>query len=200
MMRLLIRMDMATTYATFFYYSGSANAAPGYGTGETITPEQIVLYRPLTLHYNWRKTLSNFYLARMVIDDLEWASVEHYYQASKFKQMNPEFYKKFSIPFGPTQYATDPIVAKAAGGKSGKKRGELLRPLTTTIDPGFFDGTFPRSNAEMYIAMFAKFSQNEDLKTILLLTRDAILTHGTRGVPTTVQHELMRVRAELMSI
>jgi hypothetical protein len=46
-------------------------------------------------------------------------------------------------------------------------------------------------------AMFAKFSQNEELKKVLLATNRAKLTHFMRGNPPIVFNDLMRVRQRL---
>jgi len=46
-------------------------------------------------------------------------------------------------------------------------------------------------------AMYAKFSQNDDLKKILLDTKKAKLTHYSRGNPPVVFYDLMRVRKQL---
>ena len=62
------------------------------------------------------------------------------------------------------------------------------------IDDDFFSG---RDKKEMEDAMFAKFSQHEDLKKVLLATKRAKLLHFVRGNPPVVFNELMRVRQRL---
>jgi len=46
-------------------------------------------------------------------------------------------------------------------------------------------------------AMFAKFSQNQNLKDMLLATRNAKLVHYQRGARPEVYQHLMRVRHKL---
>ena len=67
---------------------------------------------------NWRKVLSNFYIDPFTYEDLTWNSVEHLYHALKFKEGNPDFYKKFSLE-SKSPFSEDPVMAKAAGGKTG---------------------------------------------------------------------------------
>jgi hypothetical protein len=54
-----------------------------------------------------------------------------------------------------------------------------------------------RKNKEIYAAQFAKFTQNEDLKQLLLATQDAKLTHFARGQPPVVFDELMLIRDKI---
>jgi hypothetical protein len=100
----------------------------------------------------------------------------------------------FSLDSG-TELSKDPTLAKAAGGKSGKFKGERIRPVEVAqADSDFFGN---RRKKEMYAAQFAKFTQNEDLKQLLLATQDAKLTHFARGQPAIVFDELMLIRDKL---
>lgn len=190
----------------FQFYSKSVAKPPGKGSGETIpdnlSGETLKMFTNLhakspellgTKTPDWRKALSNFYAKEFVLDNHKWLSVEHYYQASKFKKNNESFYLTFSLDSN-TELSKDPLMAKSAGGKTGKYKGKLIRPKEVTIDPDFFNN---RHHEEMYNAQYAKFSQNENLGQILVCTGKAKLVHFSRGRPPIVFHELMVIREKL---
>jgi predicted NAD-dependent protein-ADP-ribosyltransferase YbiA (DUF1768 family) len=177
----------------FQFYSKSRDPEPGKGSGETIPEDKISEYKELSKIKDWRKMLSNFYESEFKLDDKRWLSVEHYYQGSKFKKENPEFYNKFSLD-SESDISKDPNLAKSAGGKSGKSRGKLLRPENIKIDNDFFKNG--RSSKEMKLSQKEKYSQNDKLKEMLLLTKDAKLTHFSRGSPPIVFTETMELRKE----
>ena len=157
----------------FMFYSKSKDEIPGKGIREKIILEEEHKYISL-LKTNWRKKLSNFWIQPFNLDNKQWSSVEHYYQASKFKKENADFYHLFSID-SESIICKDPEMAKSAGGKSGKVQKKNFRPKNVYIDSDFFSTN--RNNEEMYKAQFAKFTQNDDLQKILIATLDAKLMH-----------------------
>jgi len=178
-----------------FYSNSNPNALPGSGAGEKIPETEKIHFHRLATFDNWRRKLANTWNEPFMLDNHTWQSVEHYYQASKFKNNNREFYLKFSLD-SRSQLSADPGLAKAAGSKSGKlNHRTIIRPSRITIDPDFFN--HGRSEREMENAMFAKFSQNKNLKDLLLATRNAKLVHYVRGAPPEIYHHLMRVRHKL---
>lgn len=176
-----------------FYSKSVDKPLPGKGSGEKIPNERLKEYTELATIPQWRKKLSNFWSEPFTLDNHKWATVEHYYEASKFKRGHPDFFLSFSLDSG-TDMSKDPLMAKGAGSKTGKYKGELLRPIEVSIDSDFAG---PKSKKAIYDAQYAKFTQNEELMALLLATNDAKLVHFIKGAEPDIFNELMLVRDKI---
>lgn len=178
----------------FMFYSHSNDAPnPGKGNGEKIAADRITEFVELKKHKQWRRKLDNSWISPFKLHDHTWASVEHYYQASKFKQNSQDFYLSFSLD-SKTDLSKDVEMAKAAGSNKGKYKGVLLRPVQVEIDPDFYKA---RNKSEIVDAIEAKFTQDEELQKILKATKRAKLTHYVPKTPQETCDDLMLLRDRL---
>jgi len=178
-----------------FYHKSADKPAPGKGVGEKIDNEASLDFVELKNIPHWRRKLDNTWISPFELDDHRWNSIEHYYQASKFKENNPHFYLKFALDANPNEdMSKDPFLAKEAGSKLGKHKGERLRPTELKIDPNFYSG---RHTVILKKALLAKFNQNPELKQTLLATKSALLNQFVKASEPKPYEELMEIRKEL---
>lgn len=179
---------------TVFMFYNKSNGVPkaGKGSGELIDNKSILEYAGLNKaeSKDWRKKLDDYWIAEFTIDSQKWSSVEHYYQGSKFKKQNPDFTKLFSLD-SDSEISKD--IDKAR--KAGSKPSNDLRPANIKMDIDFSGG---RNDVERERAVYAKFSQNVDLRNLLTSTRSAKLMKYIVKSPAETDYILMRVRAKLM--
>jgi hypothetical protein len=187
----------------FVYHIGSdTTRKPGKGMKETIQQNRIREFADLGLKENkeWRKMLDDDYFVEISVDGLRWASATHYIEASKFRKRNPKFYETFSITEGKghEDYGHNIEYVKAADSKTGiwvdktdKSKIKKIRPDGIKKDPDYEDG---RDQEEREKALYAKFSQNPDLKSILLLTKNAKLVKYIPKTEPDTDCILMKVR------
>jgi predicted NAD-dependent protein-ADP-ribosyltransferase YbiA (DUF1768 family) len=177
-----------------FYNKSNSKKLPGKGSNEQISPEMIKEYSQLASIPDWRRKLDNMWVQPFIVDGHRWNSVEHYYQAAKFKG-TPEFYLSFSDESG-TDLSKDPELAKAASSTSGKLSGRLIRPKEVHKDPDYKK----HNEKNMMDAIYAKFSQNDDLKRLLLETKKAKLVHQKSGKTPELAEPLIMLRDKLKKI
>jgi ribA/ribD-fused uncharacterized protein len=102
---------------------------------------------------------SNFYPAKITIDDVEWPTTEHYFQAQKFIATDPKYAEKIRT-------TETPGAAKQLG------RSTYV-PLREDWDEV--------KEAVMYKCCKAKFTQNEKLKKKLIDTGIAELQENAKN-------------------
>ena len=180
-----------------FYNKSNDKPLPGKGNGEKIPIELIKDFSQLTEIKDWRRKLNNEYVAPFELDGHKWKTVEHYYQANKFKNTNKEFYLLFSQDSG-SKISEDVELAKIAGSKSGKHKGETIRGKDIKIDPEFYGG---QEESLLENAIYAKFNQDKtDLKQALIQTKKAKLQHYKKGAEPELANTLMLVRSKLQNM
>ena len=174
---------------------------PGICSGDEIKKENIPEFVELSGKKDWRRKLDDSWIDLknpIFIDGLNYASVMHYYQGSKFKNGHPEFSKLFALE-SKNKIATDISLCMAASSTSGKvqnNKGDiaLLRPSTIFIDTDFYPF---RNIMEREKAIHMKFLHNEELKSILLSTKRAQLNHYIGNQTPEIAVSLMKVRSIL---
>ena len=167
-----------------FWHKSAAMPYPGKGSGESIQPQDEGRFVELHKIKDWRKKLSTYWKSSFLLDSLQWATVEHYYQASKFKNNNVDYYKLFSLGSG-SDIAKDPVKAIKAANDP---------PTSDIMIDEDFDS---RKGNVLKAALKAKFTQNHDLTRLLIETKNAKLNQYVRGSKPKVFNELMEIRKEL---
>jgi len=175
------------------YSKANDKNSPGKSSGEKISKEKIRDYAQLKNHKDWRRKLDDYWICEFVLDNHKWASVIHYVEGSKYKKENPKFYNEFSLD-SQSKISKDPELAKKIGeSKTGIIKGEMLKPKNINKDIDFE----LRKNKEHYEALEAKFKQNDELKEILLETKNAKLMYYIPKKESEVANNLMIVREKL---
>lgn len=192
-----IHSHLYSKSAVFVFHSKALDSAkPGKGANESIEKSRQNEFAVLSNVENWRRKLDDAWiLSPFTIDKHRWASVEHYLQASKFKKGFPDFYEQFSLDV-PSELSKDAEMAKMVGDIS-KTKFKSLRPAKVKID---VDYNLGRSDIERETALTAKFTQNEDMKQLLLLTKNAYLKQYIRRKPAKGDMLLMKIRNEIKKV
>ena len=179
----------------FVYYNQSASSPlPGKGSKEKLPKEYVKEFAGLAMIHDWRRKLSFFWIAPFTLDNHTWATVEHYYNACKFKKESPEFYLNFAID-SKTEMSGNPEMARGAGGKTGEFGGTVIRPSTVHVDS---DYSKERENKNIFDAQYAKFTQNPEMMKLLIETKNAKLMKSKSGKEPHLDNVLILVRDKIM--
>lgn len=165
------------------FYSGSPNRPPGLAPYERIS--SVSGYKELEQILNWRQKLSNFAVAPFKLDGKTWRTVEHYFQAQKLRLVDPELAETFTVESG-TFLGTEGTGLHA---RKMRKAKLLSKELLKIWDS--------QKDDYMEKAWKAKFSQNEEMKRVLLATGEAELFHAGPRIPLERFLGLETIRIEL---
>jgi len=205
----LLNANLYNNATVFRFYDHSRDdVLPGTGSFEKIGMEGIEFYIKLAGYKDWRKKLSDMWPSEFILDGKRWNSVEHFYQASKFKNSNLSYYNKFALLSNSahehhsggvnTELSIDPCIAIIAGGDAPNK----YREASIRIDHDFYtknvkcnDGTsISRSDLTRERAQYAKFNQSTELKNILLATGRSRLDKIVKGSMDKIATDLAKIR------
>jgi ribA/ribD-fused uncharacterized protein len=163
-----------------FYYSKSAHKRAGKGVNEFVSNYSD--YDDLNIFTDWRKMLSNFYESEFIYEDKTYYTVEHAFQAKKIELVDKDkaywFCKESMNDIGCNK-----------NGLIARKNRKLV-----ILNGGALAVWNEIKHNIMEEILLCKFTQNTMLQNVLLLTNNAILLHGTRGIPISRQYELENVR------
>jgi len=165
----------------FLFYDKSSNSIPGKGPGEKIPKHELLSFAKLNKIKNWRRKLDNLWIQPFILDDKIWASVYHYIEASKFKSF-PKIYEKIALD------SNSPISKKI------NKLKQFVKINFDKIDENYNEKQYCM---DMYLAQEAKFTQNDDLKKLLLNTGKANLYQERKGKKPIQCTNLMIIRKKL---
>lgn len=165
-----------------YFFSRSADKSPGQGANEYIqTPFK---YAVLKATPDWRKMLSNFWLAPFEVSGVRWNTIEAMFQGYKINLARPDIAWQFSLNSGSA-------LSQASGDEAQKNRKIVI------LTPDQLSQWEAMKENVLYHGLKAKFSQNPALLRILKATGTAELWHGTPRVAAQRQYTLERVRDEL---
>ena len=83
---------------TLFYFSKSADKKPGKGVNEFV--KNLKDYEELSQIKDWRKILSNFYVAPFKYNGKTWNTIEHAFQSKKIELVDEKLAEKFTLESG----------------------------------------------------------------------------------------------------
>ena len=183
-------MPSPSERSQIMFFSGSKHTYPGTGSSESLTEEDREKGSFDALHklVDFRKKMSNFW----PVDDgflcrgRRWRTVEHCFQGAKFENEAPEYAAQFSLD-------SSSALSQGSGGDARRAGGRKAHPLSQE-ELARWD---VRKWEVMKEALYAKYSQVEELREILLATGEAELLHRPPRSRLVVEHGLMEVRTRI---
>ena len=163
---------------------------------EKIPANKTMEFIPLSKIPEWRKKLDDTWMDTIRPIKIKrdttrsWASVFHYLEGAKFRMGHPDIYAQFSMESG------NPTASNIQLAKSHK---QLELGAAKRLKPDV-DYVLGRDTEERDAALRAKFKNDPEMRSILLLTKNALLLKKIHyGRPAEPDMMLMQIRKELQS-
>ena len=171
---------------TLFFYSKSARKPAGKGANESVTnPKEYSQLNEIT---DWRKVLSNFYVAPFVYNGATYNTIEHALQSEKIRLVDPEKANWFSVESGNSIGQGDGFIAR----KNSK---------TFTLNEENTLKWNAIKHTVLHNLLLAKFTQVIVARHAILSTRQAALLHrSSRGGAIQRQFILEKIRSLLQEL
>jgi hypothetical protein len=169
------------------YYSSKSRKKSGF-TKDDIIKTKYIYNKLLKIPY-WRNKLHDSWIETtypFMIDDLSYASIYHYYHREKFLPY-PLFSYQFCLESN-SILSININMAISAGSISGYFGKKQIR--ASTITPTVF--SFTEKKQIRRKALYAKFSQIESLRFLLLCTKNCNLIDKTTQ---NIDYDLMEIRS-----
>jgi len=181
-----------------FYNKSNTHPKAGKGSGEQTN--DLMKFNNLNSIKDWRRKLDDEWQIPITIDTNRWNSVQHYFMGSQFKKGFPDYYLKYSIDSN-SEISNDIKKATDEYNKVIKTKKSILKEGTIIPDPDFFMiRENPTNEVERMKAITSKFTQNLELKQILIETKDAKLVKFHRGKDPEPDILLMKLRNSLKGV
>ena len=174
---------------TLCYSSKKYTTKPVFSKDDMIQTHRLMYYVELLHIPLWRNKLHDSWMqitSPFVIDNLSYATIYHYYHREKFLHY-PLFSHQFCLESNSLLSVTINL-AISAGSLTGYFGKKQIR--TDNIHPTRFSSTEKKEIRRK--ALFAKFSQIESLRYVLLCTLDSVLMDKTSRI---IDNDLMEIRS-----
>lgn len=194
-----------------FHADSDASRKPGEVNGEKLPKKRAPEFAELAKQENWRQKIDDDWTGAPFTVEVDgqkmrWASVTHFVSAAPLLSLigtdigwpkgtanAKEAFAEFSLDSG-SALSKSAASAREAVTKKGKKQGKYYAPVELALARAKDTAILATARKR---ALFAKFSQNADLTTILSHTRQAKLLHFVRGQEPEPDVLLMAVRRKV---